>query len=117
MRSFSNNPYYEPKKCGLRIVASVEKEPDYDFDITVLFKNVKTGALWLCSDTGCSCPVPFEDVRSFDDMTRLQSEAGIDRFIKEGWHSYPPADVLDFKRKGRAAVRDWKAKVKEKKGV
>ena len=112
--SYEANVYSNPDSCGLKIVATVEKEPDWDFDIVVLFMDKKTGSLWIRRDSGCSCPTPFEDVRSFADMTPVRSERGIDRFLKdeqligENYYSYRLEDVNDFRRKARAAVCTWK---------
>ena len=108
--SYDANVYYNPEKCGLKIVASVEKEPDWDFDITLLVENAKTGSLWLVSDSGCSCPIPFEDVRSFADMTPVHSEATIDKY--NGYpYSVKSSELTEFKRKARAAFRKHKKSV------
>lgn len=55
-----NNIYYDPEKFGLTTVGSVEWRPcSYEFDFTVVWKQ---GGKYLTgSDSGCSCPTPFED--------------------------------------------------------
>jgi len=57
-----SNIYYDPEKHGLRTVGEVEwSEPCYDFNLTVVWQDVDTGAYYYASDSGCSCPSPFED--------------------------------------------------------
>lgn len=106
--------YSNPENCGLKIVASVEEEPNYSFDIVVLFQDIETGSLWLCHDAGCSCPTPFEDVKSFADMTPVRSERQIDAFVDQfakfddSYHEWNRAEVAEFKRKARKALRTQK---------
>lgn len=49
-------------------------ESNYDFDQSAVFRNTETGELFYATDTGCSCPSPFEDIRESDltKITRLQ---------------------------------------------
>jgi hypothetical protein len=66
---YYNDPYSSPEKYGLEIVGEVEwyDEP-YEFDMTVVWKD-KEGQLYYASDSGCSCPSPFEDFDSVQDLT------------------------------------------------
>ena len=66
-----DNVYSNPENCGLEIVAEVEREASYDFDMVVVFRHEETGALYWAADSGCSCPAPFEDYTSVDSLTRL----------------------------------------------
>lgn len=67
--SWDNNPYYSPENFGLTPVAEMSwHEPCYDFDYTVAWTS-EDGTLYWASDSGCSCPVPFEDYSSLDDLT------------------------------------------------
>lgn len=58
--------YSEPERFGLEIFAEVEKEPDYDFDKFVMWRSVADGALLYATDSGCSCPSPFESFSELD---------------------------------------------------
>ena len=62
--------YNNPAKFGFRIVES-SWEPDacYRFNAVILFEDLDTGLKWFASDSGCSCPRPFENVRGTSDMT------------------------------------------------
>jgi hypothetical protein len=66
---YGHNVYYDPEKCGLAVVEDTE-EPglSYEFHNVVLWRDTVTGKLWWAEDSGCSCPSPFEDVRSLSDL-------------------------------------------------
>lgn len=50
-----------------------DDEP-YSFDLTRVYKQISTGALFYAEDSGCSCPAPFEDTEDTDliPITRMQ---------------------------------------------
>lgn len=55
------NIYYHPEKYGLTTVGQIEWCDDpYQFDLTVVWKD-NAGQIYWASDSGCSCPSPFED--------------------------------------------------------
>lgn len=101
------NIYHDPKKFGLEIVAELNDPFScYDFD-TVLALRDQNGRIFWCQDSGCSCPVPFEDV-GVDDLSSDLDELW--KFITEEWYpvqrDYNPdlverakADAIDFWRK------------------
>lgn len=66
-----NNIYYSPEECGLKIFGEVQKEPDYDFDKFVIWERLSDHHLFYASDSGCSCPSPFEDYHSVDQLTPI----------------------------------------------
>jgi hypothetical protein len=64
----SDNPYYEPEKFGLTMVAEHDlTEPCWSFDLLVAWRD-STG-IYLGTDSGCSCPTPFENYAGKGDMT------------------------------------------------
>lgn len=68
--SWDNNPYYTPEAFGLTIVGEVEwSEPCYSFDTTVVWKDEEGNFYWA-SDSGCSCPSPFEDYNSLEQLNK-----------------------------------------------
>lgn len=74
--------YSCPEKYGLEIVATVrEEDSSYDYDIFVVWKD-KEGQLYYAHDSGCSCPVPFEDFENKDALTRLYPY-DINKFLGE----------------------------------
>lgn len=54
------NPYYQPEKLGLEILTEFEAGGSYEFD-TLLFFKAPNGQIYSVADSGCSCPIPFED--------------------------------------------------------
>lgn len=53
--------YYSPEKFGLRVVGELEDPMAcYDFDTLVVWQHEDGRILWGV-DSGCSCPVAFED--------------------------------------------------------
>lgn len=58
--------YYDLPK-GLEFIGEVEwNDYPYEFDLTGVWKN-KEG-YWIASDSGCSCPTPFDNHRFPDDF-------------------------------------------------
>jgi len=72
MAEFNGNPYYHPEKCGLEIVEFIDNsKEEYTFDYTVIWRDIETGKYYRGSDSGCSCPIPFEDFHSLADMDEV----------------------------------------------
>lgn len=60
--------YYDPTTIGLETVGEIEwSEPCYDFELTAVWKD-KDGKLYWASDSGCSCPSPFEDFNTIESL-------------------------------------------------
>lgn len=58
---FNDNPYYSPSKCGLEIFESIDTAGSYEFDMLVVWKKLDDNTLWYDTDSGCSCPSPFDN--------------------------------------------------------
>lgn len=68
------NIYYNPESFGLSIVGMVQDESlSYEFDMFVVWKDKKTGRLYYQMDSGCSCPAPFEDFHSKEELEPIRS--------------------------------------------
>lgn len=84
--SYNKNVYYNPEKFGLTTIGEISwHEPDYDFNLTVAWHDAK-GKLYWASDSGCSCPSPFEDFNSLEDLqtgTKFQLLAELDTQLEE----------------------------------
>lgn len=64
------DPYSKPEAYGLEIIGSIEWDDEpYEFDMTVVWRDKETGILYYANDSGCSCPSPFEDFSSKDELT------------------------------------------------
>lgn len=65
--------YYSPEEYGLTVVKDVEwRDESFEFCMTVLWRDA-AGKFYAASDSGCSCPSPFEDYRSVADLTPIES--------------------------------------------
>lgn len=57
----SNNVYYYPENVGLEVVGHLDEDGlDYEFHILGVWRTSNGSIVWA-EDSGCSCPVPFED--------------------------------------------------------
>lgn len=106
--SWEYNPYYHPEKHGLRKLAEHELSPScYSFDLLVAWADER-GGIYLGTDSGCSCPTPFEDYNGVEDMTgpltveqALEEAASIKRTHYEPL--YDPDDFNEFVANVRGA--------------
>jgi len=70
---FNQNPYYNPSECGLEMFDSIDCGESYEFDIFAIWKKLDDSSLWWDSDSGCSCPIPFdpsEDRHNLNQITK-----------------------------------------------
>jgi hypothetical protein len=79
--TFTDNPYYYPEKCGLEILWSIDTAGDYEFDIFIIFKKIDDNTLWWDSDSGCSCPSPFDPSDNGHHLTPID-KGNIEGFRK-----------------------------------
>lgn len=68
-----SNMYYDPEKFGLTIVGEIDRADSYEFDKFVVWRKAD-GSTWYCTDSGCSCPSPFED-EGINDLQPFSEEA------------------------------------------
>jgi len=70
--SYQENPYYYPETFGLTLVGTIDSEDardDYGFDIFAVWKDEEGNFYWA-SDSGCSCPSPFEEYTTLADLSK-----------------------------------------------
>lgn len=83
---YESNVYYSPEKWGLSVVAEIDySSGSYEFDYRVVWKD-DTGKLWTARDSGCSCPTPFDECHSLDDLDVFRwedIEAEVNRDYRE----------------------------------
>lgn len=80
---WTDNPYYAPEKCGLEIVATIDySSGSYEFDLRVVWRNLKNNVFYTARNAGCSCPSPFED---YTDIAMLETVdiATLEREVKQ----------------------------------
>lgn len=62
--------YSNPENFGLEVIGEIDWFQDsYGFDLTTIWRDKETGVLYYADDSGCSCPSPYEDFRSKDELT------------------------------------------------
>ncbi len=87
----SKNPYYGPEHFGLEMLSFEDQEASYDFD-TLCFWATPDGRIFTASDSGCSCPTPFEDYEgeTLDEvLPRLERVGSLEQAesIFKSWNS------------------------------
>lgn len=63
------NVYYDPEKSGLEVFEYIDTAGSYEFDMFVVWKKLDDGRLFYATDSGCSCPTPFENCHDIDEIT------------------------------------------------
>lgn len=101
------NPFYNPEKCGLTVIVSLETDEPWEFDTLLVVRDNATGELFAAHDSGCSCPTPFEDFDGLDKFYPIDTEADFERLVRQyqgSYRTWRPGDVLDAARKVREAL-------------
>lgn len=109
-KRFSNNPYYSPEKCGLKVIDSIEGGLSYEFDMVVVWQDLKSKKYYWGSDSGCSCPTPFEDVHRMSDLATLNVThfKTFEDAVHGIYYGCSSADKSKF-------ISKWRTKLKSKK--
>lgn len=94
------DPYNQPEEFGLTPVASLEEDEPYQFDILQVWKH-EDGTFYYASDSGCSCPSPFEDFTKLEHLEVLDSflefEADVrNDYIGRPYRGFNEQDVSIF---------------------
>ena len=64
--------YYSPEDLGLESIASLDLDNEpYQFDIVAVWRHTETGRVYWATDSGCSCPSPFENFNKLEDFEEL----------------------------------------------
>ena len=67
------NPYSSPEKCGLVLVDCLDlSETEDSFNYLCVWEEKITGRLYCAYDSGCSCPMPFEDYHKLSQFELIQ---------------------------------------------
>lgn len=100
MTDFGDNLYSSPVKCGLEEISQIEySSGHYEFDIRAVWRQVSTGVLFTYRDSGCSCPMPFEYVKSMEELDRVGPDfRAMIQGECRGNENVSPADYDSFMR-------------------
>lgn len=96
------NIYYDPENFGLEIVASEDRGYTYEFDMVVVWKN-KQGDLFWASDSGCSCPTPFEWA-SLANINHIETYKDLKEFCDFVLDKHPYEERQGWARGGEMAA-------------
>lgn len=65
----SDSVYYQAEKFGLVQLGELElSEPNYSFDLFVMWHHPESGRYYWAWDSGCSCPQPFGAYGGLSDL-------------------------------------------------
>lgn len=93
--SWDDNITSHPEQHGLTLVLEDEQGVSYEFDTLLLFRHTD-GSFYAASDSGCSCPVPFENFTELADLTRVETA---DQFLAVGYR-----DSLDLYKRAKEII-------------
>lgn len=91
--------WHNPEKFGLTIVGDIEwSEPCYSFNTTVVSVDDK-GTYYVYSDSGCSCPSPFESFTTLESADLITTNvreviAKLEEYL--GTNDYAAGQVVDL---------------------
>jgi hypothetical protein len=104
------NIYSSPQEFGLREVAQMEwTEPSYSFDTTVVWRD-QDGRYYVASDSGCSCPGPFERITGLDELETFVNIFQVLEHVRERFADLNEDDVAyatnGYAHLAEALIRD-----------
>ncbi len=87
--------YYNPEQYGMEIVVQLD-DPDasYSFDMFVVWMRRSDGELFYGTDSGCSCPSPFENVTGVEMLCQLGDMKSFERELTAWGSRYFDAQEL-----------------------
>jgi len=102
MSFYTPDVYYQAEQFGLTQIGEIEwAEPDYSFDIGVVWRDA-AGQLYYGRDSGCSCPSPFEDYTSLDQLEKFtfaeletKLKQSVEAEVTSTWRRGPSRDKLN----------------------
>lgn len=104
---WERNPYSNPTACGLELLAAAEEDEPYQFNICALWRDIESGRYFMASDSGCSCPSPFEDVRTVSDLTEVTTRTAAQSFLVSGGMGYTAATTAGLLRSIEENLPRW----------
>ncbi len=104
------NPYYNPEKLDLELLSFDEPNLSYEYN-TLCFWVTKDGRVYSASDSGCSCPTPFEGYSSTDQggvtmkLERVATIAHAESILLSWGKSYDGSSFLSLSDKEK--LSEW----------
>jgi hypothetical protein len=107
------NIHISPEKFGLQVIGEVEWTGDFEFDKTIIWKELATGQLLIGQDQGNSIRVPFE-LHGVDGLFRVErSQQFIDVLLnisRPHASSQAHAQAAELVRKAKVEFNAWTAR-------
>lgn len=70
--SYETNFYYHPEYWNMKLIGEIEYSGGcYEFTTRIFLLDLVTNKVYTARDSGCSCPTPFEDFYSLDDLSQV----------------------------------------------
>lgn len=103
--------YGTPERFKLTTLATLNRAHagDWGFDYVVIWRHEDGTVLWG-EDSGCSCPAPFENVRSYNDLNVLNEhtwpefERAVRKNTEDDTNHATPKQINDSLDAARAAL-------------
>lgn len=107
------NPYYNPELLDLELISFDQPNLSYEYN-TLCFWASKTGQIYSASDSGCSCPTPFENNYSGETieetLQKLERVGSVDQTlgIFDFWNSFQTwGEPISLSGSERAKLKTW----------
>lgn len=102
--------YYQPHEFGLTPVGTIDWTDDsYSFDMTAVWYDAHNRKLYWASDSGCSCPSPFEDFTTLDTAstgTKMDLYKYLDERLNHEMYGYDGSGSWSFTDEYRDGFRE-----------
>ncbi len=104
------NIYSDPSDFGMTLVGEAElSDGSYQFDMTLVLTDGES--FYYVQDSGCSCPMPFEDVTGIDGLTKIDRPQDLidfmDEQIKQGY-TYSESDAQRAQAEAGDLIRAYR---------
>ena len=100
------NVLSSPELCGLTLIACEDIAGSWEFDMFAIWTNGRS--LFWATDSGCSCPMPFEDYNSAEDLTRATYKELVTAINSWGSVHYDGKSVIDARMRLLDAVNEYR---------
>ncbi len=68
----------------------------YEFDQVLIIRDPDNGQVYAGHDSGCSCPIPFENMNDFSDWTPINNKIEALDFAKRNLGYMSADDSLEL---------------------
>ena len=110
MSRWENNILSNPESFGLTLVDCQDIAGAWEFDMFAIWSKGKR--LFWATDSGCSCPSPFENYNSIEDLEHGPYIALVHAISTWGSHSYGCRSIVEARMRLLDAVNEWRRNVK-----